>query len=109
MIMLDAKAAQRPLLRQLTSKIPGLTPALVGAGVAWGVYFYAYNAAKNRYKKHLKMDLGEKLPPWLHLASAAEAGSIVRKSFCLWRGARYGFYCSSSVFLFFVYTGVPCD
>lgn len=56
----------------------GLTPALLGAGVAWGVYFYAYNAAKRRYRRQTGLEVDEKLPPWLHLASAAEAGTIVR-------------------------------
>lgn len=52
----------------------GLTPALIGSGVAWGVYFFAYNTAKQRYRE---LTGQTKLGPLAHLASAAEAGSIV--------------------------------
>lgn len=52
----------------------GLTPALIGSGVAWGVYFFAYNAAKQRYRE---LTGQTRLGPLTHLASAAEAGSIV--------------------------------
>ena len=52
----------------------GLTPALIGSGVAWGVYFFAYNAAKQRYRE---LTGQPRLGPIAHLASAAEAGSIV--------------------------------
>ena len=54
--------------------IVGLTPALIGSGVAWGVYFFAYNAAKQRYRE---LTGQTRLGPLTHLASAAEAGSIV--------------------------------
>lgn len=52
----------------------GLTPALIGSGIAWGVYFFAYNTAKQRYRE---LTGQTKLGPIAHLASAAEAGSIV--------------------------------
>jgi solute carrier family 25 folate transporter 32 len=52
----------------------GLTPALIGSGLAWGVYFFAYNAAKQRYRE---LTGHTRLGPLTHLASAAEAGSIV--------------------------------
>jgi len=52
----------------------GLTPALIGSGMAWGIYFFSYNKAKDRYKKSTGRT---NLPPPLHLAAAAEAGTIV--------------------------------
>ena len=62
----------------LSHVLAGLTPALLGGGVAWGVYFFAYNRAKQRYQRW--RGAGERLPPALHLASAAEAGALVRKT-----------------------------
>lgn len=55
---------------------PGLAPAVLGAGVAWGVYFFTYNRAKERYRAW--QGSSGKLPAHLHLASAAEAGTLVR-------------------------------
>lgn len=52
----------------------GITPALIGSGVAWGIYFFAYNTAKDRYKR---LTGQTNVGPLLHLASAAEAGSLV--------------------------------
>jgi solute carrier family 25 folate transporter 32 len=43
--------------------------------MAWGIYFFAYNTAKERYRR--RDPAQAKLSPGLHLASAAEAGSIV--------------------------------
>lgn len=52
----------------------GLTPAVVGSTISWGVYFSWYNGAKQRYQRALHT---EELPPYMHLVSAAEAGSVV--------------------------------
>lgn len=58
----------------------GLTPALAGGIMAWSIYFWAYNRAKQRHQRR-RVDgggvAGARLPPALHLASAAEAGALV--------------------------------
>ncbi|KAK2076698.1 hypothetical protein QBZ16_005458 [Prototheca wickerhamii] len=74
-----ALPAYRGTLHAATCMIrdEGFLSLYSGAGVAWGVYFYAYNAAKRRYRRQTGLEVDEKLPPWLHLASAAEAGTIV--------------------------------
>ncbi|KAI9109685.1 hypothetical protein K1719_019315 [Acacia pycnantha] len=51
----------------------GLLPAVLGSTISWGLYFYFYDKAKQRYARNR----GEKLSPGYHLASAAEAGTLV--------------------------------
>ncbi|XP_057862433.2 folate transporter 1, chloroplastic isoform X2 [Cryptomeria japonica] len=51
----------------------GFFPAVLGSSLSWGLYFFFYSRAKHRYQK----DTGEQLGPGLHLASAAEAGTLV--------------------------------
>lgn len=46
--------------------------------MAWGVYFFTYNRAKERHRA--RQGSSGKLPAHLHLASAAEAGTLVRGS-----------------------------
>ncbi|CAA0834028.1 Folate transporter 1- chloroplastic, partial [Striga hermonthica] len=50
----------------------GFYPAVLGSTISWGLYFYFYNKAKQRYLRNR-----EELRPFLHLASAAEAGGLV--------------------------------
>ncbi|XP_028774660.1 folate transporter 1, chloroplastic-like isoform X2 [Neltuma alba] len=51
----------------------GLLPAVLGSTISWGLYFYFYDKAKQRYARNRE----EKLSPGYHLASAAEAGTLV--------------------------------
>ncbi|KAL6779797.1 hypothetical protein ACKKBG_A13760 [Auxenochlorella protothecoides x Auxenochlorella symbiontica] len=69
--------AARSIVRQegYQALYAGLAPAVLGAGVAWGVYFFTYNRAKERYRAW--QGSSGKLPAHLHLASAAEAGTLV--------------------------------
>ncbi|KAI8542558.1 hypothetical protein RHMOL_Rhmol08G0146800 [Rhododendron molle] len=49
----------------------GFYPAVLGSTISWGLYFFFYSKAKERYSKGR-----EELTPYLHLASAAEAGAL---------------------------------
>ncbi|XP_054824089.1 folate transporter 1, chloroplastic isoform X1 [Prosopis cineraria] len=51
----------------------GLLPAVLGSTISWSLYFYFYDKAKQRYARNRE----EKLSPGYHLASAAEAGTLV--------------------------------
>ncbi|KAH9328081.1 hypothetical protein KI387_000189, partial [Taxus chinensis] len=51
----------------------GFYPAVLGSSLSWGLYFFFYSRAKRRYQNQA----GEQLGPGLHLASAAEAGTLV--------------------------------
>ncbi|GAA0139662.1 transporter [Lithospermum erythrorhizon] len=50
----------------------GFYPAILGSTVSWGLYFFFYSKAKQRYSESRK-----ELSPGLHLAAAAEAGTLV--------------------------------
>ncbi|KAL8168411.1 hypothetical protein V2J09_009910 [Rumex salicifolius] len=52
----------------------GLLPSCLGSSVSWGLYFFFYGRAKERYARNRD----EKLSPALHLASAAEAGALIK-------------------------------
>ncbi|CAJ1942471.1 unnamed protein product [Sphenostylis stenocarpa] len=51
----------------------GFLPGVLGSSIAWGLYFFFYDKAKKRYARNSE----GKLSPGFHLASAAEAGSLV--------------------------------
>ncbi|XP_057862437.2 folate transporter 1, chloroplastic isoform X3 [Cryptomeria japonica] len=59
----------------------GFFPAVLGSSLSWGLYFFFYSRAKHRYQK----DTGEQLGPGLHLASAAEAGTLTDASRTIFR------------------------